>query len=104
MSASLQRLAAHAAGETFHVEDQAGNSHDHLAAADPLHASGALNAKDPLVIGSTVKLEVTYETGLRQRRGACRTGEALLVIVSFHYSHHVLIRDRTPASSTDRFQ
>lgn len=62
MRASRQRLAAHAARETLHVENQAGHgSHHQVRAADLLQASRAFHPEDPLVVGATVRLEVAYE-------------------------------------------
>jgi len=103
--APWQRLSAHATRETFHVEDQAGyRPHHQIRAADLLHASRALHSEDPLVIGTAVELEITYETRVRQHRATCRARETLLVIIPLGDSHHVLVGDGAAAASADRLK
>jgi len=105
VGASRQRLAAHTACEALHVEDQAGHRpHYQIRAADLLHASRALHPEDPLVIGTAVELEVTYEARVRQHRAACRAREALLVIIPLGDSHHVLVGDGASAAGADRLE
>lgn len=61
--ARRKRLPAHATRETLDVEDRSRRSEDEVRAADLLHAPGTLDAEDPLVIGSTVELELADEAG-----------------------------------------
>lgn len=105
VGASRQRLAAHAAREAFHVEDQAGHRpHHQIRAADLLHASRALRPEDPLVVRTAVELEVAIEARVRQHRAARRTREAVLVVIPIGDSHHVLVNDDTAAGGADRLE
>lgn len=104
MGAPRQRLAAHAAREALHVEDQTRHPHHQVRAADLLHATRALHPEDPLVVGTAVQLEVAYEARVRQHRAARRAREALLVVIPLGDSHHVLVGDGAAAAGADRLQ
>lgn len=104
MGPPRQRLAAHAAGEALHMEDQARHPHHQVRAADLLHATRALHPEDPLVVDAAVELEVAYKTRSRQHRAARRAREALLVVTPLGDSHHVLVGDRAAAADADRLQ